>query len=81
MDDSKSDVSLLARFHYRHEAELARGFLKSAGINAAVFMDDGGGSEAGMGFVRPGRLVVGVADRREAMEVLQAAGYGDRLEE
>ena len=80
MEGAGSDVCLLARFHYRHEAELALGFLESAGINAALFMDDGGGSEAGMGFVRPGRLVVGAADRDEALELLEAAGYGDRLE-
>jgi hypothetical protein len=76
-----SDVSVIARFHYRHEAELALGFLEGAGLHAAVFMDDGGGSEAGMGFVRPGRIVVGERDRPEAIEVLRAAGYGDRLEE
>ena len=80
-DDPSSDVCLLARFHYRHEAELALGFLENAGINAALFMDDGGGAEAGMGFVRPGRLVVAVSERSAAVEVLDAAGYGERLEE
>lgn len=78
--DGESEVTVIARFHYRHEAELASGYLASAGITAALFMDDGGGAQAGMAFVAPGRLVVGAEDRLAALEVLDAAGYGDRLE-
>jgi hypothetical protein len=80
MDNSESEVVVVARFHYRHEAELALGYLESAGINAALFMDDAGGSQVGMAFVRPGRLVVGLEDWTDAVEVLEGAGYGDRLE-
>jgi hypothetical protein len=78
---TESDLCVVARFHYRHEGELAVGFLESAGINAALFMDDGGGSEAGMSFVRPGRVMVVREQRDEARAVLDTAGYGDRLEE
>lgn len=80
IDRPESDVTVIARFHYRHEAELAMGYLETAGIRAAVFMDDAGGSQVGMAFVTPGKLVVGADDRREALEILDSAGYGDRLE-
>lgn len=80
VESSESEVAVIARFHYRHEAELALGYLRTAGLNAALFMDDAGGSQVGMAFVTPGRLVVGAQDRVEALEILEAAGYGDRLE-
>lgn len=76
----ESEVIVIARFHYRHEAEMASGYLQNAGIPAALFMDDAGGSQVGMSFVSPGRLVVGSQDRLGAIEVLEAAGYGDWLE-
>lgn len=79
-DPQESGVSVIARFHYRHQAELAFGFLENAGIPASLFMDDGGGAQVGLTFVAPGRLVVGSENRLEALEVLEAAGYGDRLE-
>jgi len=74
-----SDPVIVAHFHYRHEAEIALGYLESAGLPAALFMDDGGGSQIGMAFTRPGRIVVRPERRKEAIEILEAAGYEDRI--
>ncbi len=42
----------IARSGYRHETELAHGFLEDAGISAALFADDAGGAEVGLAFVK-----------------------------
>ena len=65
---------IVARFHYRHEAEYARGFLDDAGIPASVFVDDAGGIEAGMAFSNPARVVVPDEHVERAREVLTNAG-------
>ena len=65
---------MVARFHYRHEAELAHGYLKSAGLEAALFIDDAGGMDVGLAFVNPGRLVVRAEDEERAKSVLVDAG-------
>lgn len=45
MTGSRSDRTVVvATFHHRHEAEMARGYLEDAGIRAAVSADDGGGA-------------------------------------
>ena len=79
MSSRSEEFPTVARFHYRHEGEIALGYLRSADLTAAFFVDDAGGSEMGMAFVRPGRLVVRPEDREEAIEILEAAGYGDRI--
>lgn len=65
---------IVARFHYRHEAELAYGYLKDAGIDAGLFIDDAGGMEVGLAFSNPARLVVHPAREEEARAILEAAG-------
>lgn len=74
-----TDLSVLALFPYRHEGELARGFLDRAHVLAALLADDAGGAEAGLTFVNPARLVVRREDEDEARRILTEAGYGERL--
>ena len=69
-----ADPVVVARFHYRHEAELAYGYLTDAGIDAALFIDDVGGMEVGLAFSNPGRVVVRAEDAEEARRILESAG-------
>lgn len=68
------DPVVVARFHYRHQAELADGYLRDAGIESALFIDDAGGMEVGLAFSNPARLLVRPSDLAEAREVLEGAG-------
>ena len=65
----------LARYAYRHEAEIAAGFLEDAGIQAMVQVDDAGGYDFGLAFARPARLLVPRADLEKAREVLADTGF------
>lgn len=38
------DTEVVATFHHRHEAEMAKGYLEDAEIRAVVTADDGGGA-------------------------------------
>ena len=64
----------IARFHYRHEAELARGYLQHAGIPCLLNVDDAGGAEVGLSFGIPARLRVLADHAVEARRVLSDAG-------
>lgn len=68
---------VVARFHYRHQAELAYGYLLDAGIEAGLFIDDAGGMEVGLAFANPARLLVHPDRAEEAREILEAAGVVD----
>jgi hypothetical protein len=65
----------IARYQYRHEAEIALGFLQDAGIQALVQADDAGGYEFGLAFARPARLLVPAHDLEEARQVLADSGF------
>jgi len=67
-------TTIVARFHYRHEAELAHGYLESAGVNSMLHIDDAGGMDVGLAFVNPARIVVRVEDEERARQVLVDAG-------
>jgi hypothetical protein len=69
VDDSDREVAL-ATFRYRHEAELAAGFLRDAGIPYRLQIDDAGGIDFGTTFSRPPVLWVRAADEVEARELL-----------
>lgn len=71
------DTVVVARFHYRHQAELAHGYLQDAGIPAGLFIDDAGGMEVGLAFANPARLVVHRDREEEAREILESAGVLD----
>lgn len=72
-----SEPVVVARFHYRHEAELAYGYLQDAGIEAGLFIDDAGGMEVGLAFSNPARLVVHPELEEEARTTLERAGMLD----
>lgn len=82
MSRERIQTMIVARFHYRHEAELAHGYLKSAGVDAALFIDDAGGMDVGLAFVNPARLVVRADDEERARSVLVDVGMleGEMLE-
>ncbi len=42
MSSDRSDTKIVARFHYRHEGELAQGYLRDAGVESILFVDDAG---------------------------------------
>ena len=67
-------TTVVARFHYRHEAEMAHGYLESAGVDSALLIDDAGGMDVGLAFVNPARLVVRDDDEERARSVLVDAG-------
>ena len=74
MSRARTQTTVVARFHYRHEAELARGYLESAGVDSALFIDDAGGMDVGLAFVNPARLIVRVEDEERARRVLTDVG-------
>ena len=74
MSRERIPTAIVARFHYRHEAEIAHGYLKSAGVDAALLIDDAGGMDVGLAFVNPARLVVRAEGEKRARSVLVDAG-------
>ena len=77
MSRERIPTTIVARFHYRHEAEMAHGYLKGAGVDAALLIDDAGGMDVGLAFVNPARLVVRADDEERARRVLVDAGMLD----
>ncbi len=75
MSGERSDTTIVARFHYRHEGELAQGYLRDAGVESILFVDDAGGADCGLAFVNPGRLVVRCEDEAQAVELLRDLGF------
>ena len=67
-------TTVVAHFHYRHEAEMAHGYLESAGVDSALLIDDAGGMDVGLAFVNPARLVVREDDEERARSVLVDVG-------
>ena len=65
---------IVAHFHYRHEGEFAQAYLHDAGVDAALFVDDAGGADAGLAFVNPARLMVRTEDAERALELLRDLG-------
>jgi hypothetical protein len=60
----------IAEFRYRHEAELAAGFLADAGIPYRLQTDDAGGANFGLSMLRPAILWVRALDAQEARELV-----------
>ncbi|MBW3661335.1 MAG: DUF2007 domain-containing protein [Gemmatimonadetes bacterium] len=58
----------VARYPYRHQADMAAGFLEDAGIDAVVVGDDAGGMYPGI--LGPARIVVAEENAGRAREVL-----------
>ncbi len=68
---SESDIVVVARFTYRHEAEFAGGFLGDAGIPHSVLVDDHGGH---ITLSNSAKVVVAAEHVVQAREVLREAG-------
>ena len=79
MSQPRVPTMIVARFHYRHEAELAHGYLETAEVESALLIDDAGGMDVGMAFVNPARLVVRVEDESRARDVLIDVGMSENL--
>jgi hypothetical protein len=71
--DAKDPV-LVAQFSYRHDAELALGFLQDVGIQAGLFVDDAGAAQVGLAYVNRAEILVAPEDADEARRVLRSAG-------
>ncbi len=80
MSRNRIMTTVVARFHYRHDAEMAHGYLESAGVDSALLIDDAGGMDVGLAFVNPARLVVREDDEERARGVLVDAGMLERGE-
>lgn len=80
-EDEKDAEVILARFRYRHEAELAAGFLSDAGIPFRLQIDDAGGVDFGATFARPPVLWVRAEDVSEARELIGATDDEEREED
>lgn len=65
------DVAVIRTFSYRYQGEVARAILDAAGIPCVLQVDDSGGSEIGMAFANPARLLVRVEDLERAEELLE----------
>jgi len=66
-------MEMVARYSSRHEAELAAGFLRDAGVDAIVRSDDASGWEPGLTFARSAWIAVREADTTRASEILQGS--------
>lgn len=64
-------VIQIASYSTHHEAELAAGFLRDAGIPAVTRSDDASGWEPGLTFVQSVRLSVEEEDRDRAVALLR----------
>jgi hypothetical protein len=67
-----SDLKILQIFSSRIEAEIARGFLQSNGINAIIISDDAGSMYPAQDIVSGVRLLVGEDDFQGALELLDS---------
>ncbi len=64
----------VASYNSRPEAEIARGFLKTAGIEARVTADDGGGTLPQLALGLGVKLMVASTDLAKARLALEAPG-------
>ena len=70
MSSRSEDLVVVATFGDRQEAELARGALEAAGIDAMVRSDDCEGLRPGLTFSNGAQLIVRASDADTAREIL-----------
>lgn len=71
--------AVAAAYRHRHEAEMARGYLRAAGIPSALHVDDAGGAYAGLALgTGTARVLVRRDDLKRARRVLRDAGMPGR---
>jgi hypothetical protein len=68
----------VATFRYRHEGELARGYLTDAGIASILSSDDAGLMRPDVISMHPVRLMVDAGDAERAREVLDTSEESDQ---
>ena len=68
--DRKDEHVRVAEYRYRHEAELAAGFLSDAGIPFRLQADDAGGADLGLSVLRPAILWVRAVDAEAARDLV-----------
>lgn len=71
---SRERPAEVARFRYRHEAELACGYLTDAGIPASVIAHDADQIQYGQHFGAPARILVPAQEVGRAREILTDVG-------
>lgn len=74
-----SETTIVATFSYRHEAEMAQGYLEGADIPVVMMAGDAAGIE--LGFAAPYRATIAVRkeDAGAAREVLAETGFEENL--
>ena len=75
------DLVIVARYHYRHQADFARQVLEDSGVPSALQIDDASGIEMGLTFVNPARLRVRADDAERARDALRGVGLLEEEEE
>ncbi len=70
MSSQSDDLVVVASFSNRPEADLARGALEAAGIDAVVRSDDTGAMRPHMAWSRGVEIIVRVEDVDHAREIL-----------
>ena len=78
--ENSLNTVVLAYFHYRHEAELAQGYLDESGVPTILQIDDAGGMDVGLSFVNPARLMVDCEYLDRSKAILEAVGVIDPQE-
>ena len=68
--DRKDEHVRVAEYRYRHEAELAAGFLSDAGIPFRLQADDAGGADLGLSMLRSAVLWVRAVDAEAARDLV-----------
>jgi len=69
VDRKMRDVPV-GQYRYRHEAEFAAGILADAGVPYRLQLDDAGGADLGLSFLRPAILWVRAADAGDARDLV-----------
>ena len=80
MSQNRIATTVVARFHYRYQAELAHGYLEDAGVQAVLLIDDAGGMDVGLAFVNPARILVRDEHSQQARKILADVGMSQNIE-
>ena len=68
-EETPMELVVVGQFGHRHEAEIALGYLKDAGIDAALLVDDAYGFS-----FSPPRIMVSAEQADEARDILESVG-------
>lgn len=71
MQPSQNDLITIASFNSDYEAQIARGILRSSGIEAFVFKDDCGGMMPQLQSITGVHLRVSAQDEEKAKRILE----------